>query len=265
MLPVPRAPRRPSAFTLVELLVVIAIIGTLLGILLPAVQKARHAAARISCANNLHQLGLAVQNYACTFDNLLPAVWSNDNGSDRWWFGEIAPGSTEIDTSRGHLMPFLEDNRAVLRCPSVDPQLIHQRHQGGTGGYGYNYEYLSPLTYAPPTWQPVTQQVRINWIVSTSQTIAFADSAGTWIDPWPTGTPILIEVPLIEPPSYQYPGVHFRHIHTANVLFLDGHVQNYTPGTRNPPPSWEPPSATQLRDKQDIYDIGSDVTLWSGR
>jgi prepilin-type N-terminal cleavage/methylation domain-containing protein/prepilin-type processing-associated H-X9-DG protein len=87
-------------FTLIELLVVIAIIAVLVGLLLPAVQKVREAAARMSCQNNLKQIGLAFHNYESA-NRVFPAMRTTG----------AAPGITGVINGWGlSLLPYLEQN-----------------------------------------------------------------------------------------------------------------------------------------------------------
>jgi prepilin-type N-terminal cleavage/methylation domain-containing protein len=104
-----RAVRR-NAFTLIELIVVIAIIGVLVGLLLPAVQAVRAAAARTQSANNLRQMGLATNTAALSYGTLPPAI------------GLYPQGGSIEGTVFYHLLPFMEEENIYTHFAS-SPQV----------------------------------------------------------------------------------------------------------------------------------------------
>lgn len=131
--------RRRHGFTLIELLVVIAIIGTLIGLLLPAVQRIRESANRIQCKNNLRQIGLALHNYNDRAGEMPPGYLSavNSDGSERgpgWGWAAFLLGDLEQENLQRQIrfdLPIQDPANAaaiatrlkVFLCPS-DPKAV---------------------------------------------------------------------------------------------------------------------------------------------
>ena len=159
-----RKRRARGAFTLIELLVVIAIIATLAALLLPAVQKAREAASRIQCANNLKQMGLALHNFNDQNKHFPTSGETNDN--------PLAPAGTGFcrHSTFTWLLPYMEHNDVFqlmdtnfvyndtanapnnkFAAQTVVPEYICPsnplRPANGRDSFGYGYCDYMPISY----------------------------------------------------------------------------------------------------------------------
>jgi prepilin-type N-terminal cleavage/methylation domain-containing protein/prepilin-type processing-associated H-X9-DG protein len=175
MLPTPQRRCRRGAFTLIELLVVIAIIAILIGLLLPAVQKVREAANRMSCSNNLKQIGLALMNYEGTYNKLPPAsqvpyAYDQNNGI-----------TLKLRTSSGR-NPF-GPNWAVLILPYIEQTALFQ--QSNATAY--------------PGFSPVPSDSRGNIVVGLPFNLDWLAIAGTRVKTYLCPSDPFNQVPYNDP------------------------------------------------------------------
>jgi prepilin-type N-terminal cleavage/methylation domain-containing protein len=155
-----RVHRKRSALTLLELLVVLAIIAVVIALLVPAVQRARESAARVSSANNLKQISLANQHYAAAHFGKLPSTWDTGMGI----FGSLLPFLDQRGLSGNELEAAMA-NGVIQFAPFLSP---------GDPTIKVNSRF--PTSYGPNA-QVFVKEHRLDGSFpdGTSNTIAFAE------------------------------------------------------------------------------------------
>jgi len=261
-----RTPAR--GFTLVELLVVIAIIGILIGMLLPAIQAIREAARRTTCANNLKQIGLSLQNYHSAHQAFPAGVtdWRPFFGGDQSkrnlaWSVFLLPHLDHANVFDALDLTEAYDSAAnaeaastrlpVFICPSSNRDQITVSSTSqplpGPSAYGGIFgERINSANHPPKGLMIFDQRIRFSDITDgSSNTLIVAEDSEFGDGQWINGNNVFDLSDGINQALPFENDIRSRHPGGANSVFADGHVRF-------------------LRDAMDLYSLGAIGSRASG-
>jgi len=221
----PPTDRSRTAFTLIELLIVIATISLLLSLLIPSLGRAKETARSVKCLNNLHQLAIAAQSYAASFDDRYPiAYYYGNDGSSftsyAWDFITRKDWSTDPPRTivRAGLLWQGQGSAEIHQCPSF--QGPDNWFDDPATGYNYNTSYIGH-----GSGETIVAPARTTDVASPANCALFGDGE------YASGANKFMRSPWASPGdagfSGRYAGTQgFRHLGKTNVAFCDGHAES---------------------------------------
>lgn len=234
---------KQRGFTLVELLVVIAIIAVLIGILLPALSKARQQANVVKCASNLRQIYQGAQIYSTTFNGyFMPSrIWTG-SATDNYWCGANVLGKMfgvkNLGNSSASQQAAADRLNKILDCPNVERQATAT---GLTVDYTYNNNLGDDRSIPedPQYSASFATDYKFKRVTQVYGNVIMAADSADAIDKLNNGaSPSNDQIfQGVSDLTYKKQLMGWPHKKTANVLFCDGVVRNFNPwatGVTNP-------------------------------
>lgn len=210
-----------------ELLIAIAVIAILVVLTLSGWAQYRGVATRAVCSSNLRQLAAAVNLYCGEHAGSFPPYSQQTPQGTMWYFGletsgaGAGEGGRDLDETAGPLYPYIQEVGKIEVCPAFDytNALWKPKFKGASYGYGYNW-FLGGLSGGTP--------MTMSQLSSSTQVILFGDcgQVNNFQAPASAKNPMMEEFYIINQSDKT---IHFRHNKHANILFVDGHVESWTP------------------------------------